>query len=171
MKRRINLSEVTVKEPIKVDTEIQPSILELPEGEVIPASPFKLHVEVRKKSVGYEVSGRIEGEVELRCSRCLKRFSERINKDFCYEIMPTSELTGGEIKKGDLDVKFSDESILDLAEVVQEQILLNLPVKPICGEECREVSFSVGEAPVESSGDDRWSKLKELRDKLREKEK
>ncbi|MEO2082907.1 MAG: YceD family protein [Desulfurobacteriaceae bacterium] len=171
MKRRINLSEVTAKEPIKVDTEIQPSILELPEGEAIPASPFKLHVEVRKKSVGYEVSGKIEGEVELSCSRCLKRFKERIDKDFRYEIMPTSELTGGEIKKGDLDIKFSDEGVLDLAEVVQEQILLSLPVKPICSEECEEVSFSVGEVPVGGGRDARWSKLKELRDKLREKEK
>ena len=43
--------------------------------------------------------------------------------------MPTSEIAGGEIKSSDLDVKFSDENFLDLAEVVKEQILLNLPVK------------------------------------------
>ena len=128
MKRRINLNEVTEKEPIKVDTEIQPAILELPEEEVVSSTPFKLHIEVYRKPVGYDIYGRIEGEVELVCSRCNKKFKEKIKKSFYYQLMPTSEISGGEIKAADLDIKFSDNDVLDLAEVVKEQILLNLPV-------------------------------------------
>jgi len=175
MKRRINLSEITQREPMKVDTEIQPSIMDLPEEEIISSTPFKLHIEVYKKPVGYDVYGKIEGEVELLCSRCNKKFKEKLSKSFYYQLMPTSEIAGGEIKSSDLDVKFSDENFLDLAEVVKEQILLNLPVKPLCSEVCEYSTFAVGEKPAKvveepKEVDRRWEKLKALRDKLKEKE-
>ncbi len=162
MKRKINLSEVTAREPIKVDTEIQPSIMKLPEEEISSASPFKLHIEVYKKPVGYDIYGRIDGEVELTCSRCNKKFKERLKKEFYYKILPTSEITGGEIKASDLDVKFSDSEILDLAEVVEEQILLNLPVKPLCDELCSIEDYKNESNTVDS----RWEKLKEFKNKL-----
>jgi len=172
MKRRINLNEVTQREPIKVDTEIQPSILELPKEEVVSSTPFKLHIEVYKKPVGYDIYGKIEGEVELICSRCNRKFKEKIKKNFYYQLMPTSEISGGEIKAADLDIKFSDNDILDLAEVVKEQILLNLPIKPLCDELCEVPGLSVEKEEVtEKETDKRWEKLKALRDKLKEKEK
>jgi len=175
MKRRVNLSEITYREPMKVDTEIQPSIMELPEEEVSKASPFRLKVEISKKPIGYQVKGSVEGEVELTCSRCLKKFSHRIKKEFDYKLMPTSHIGGGQIKAGELDIKFTDESTLDLAEVAQEQIVLELPVKPLCSEECGEVSYTEGEfeeeVKEEKRVDGRWEKLKELQNKLREKEK
>ena len=172
MKRRINLNEVTQREPIKVDTEIQPAILELPEEEVVSSTPFKLHIEVYRKPVGYDVYGKIEGEVELVCGRCNKKFKEKIKKNFYYQLMPASEISGGEIKAADLDIKFSDNDVLDLAEVVKEQILLNLPVKPLCNELCEVPEISVDkEEVIEKKVDKRWEKLKELRDKLKEKEK
>jgi len=167
MKRRINLNEVTAKEPIRVETEIQPKLLELPKEEVSSATPFKLRIEVYKRPIGYGVKGRIEGEVELTCSRCNRKFVERMDRDFAFRLMPTSEITGGEIKSSDLDIKFSDEEILDLVEVVREQILLNLPVKPLCDEECELPSFEDWNEG-ESKG---WEKLKALKNKLKEKEK
>ncbi len=162
MKRKINLSEVTAKEPIKVDTEIQPSIMKLPEEEISSATPFKLHIEVYKEPIGYDVYGKMDGEVELTCSRCNRKFRERLKKEFHYKILPTSEISGGEIKASELDVKFSDSDILDLAEVVEEQILLNLPVKPLCDELCSIESFESRSEPK----DKRWEKLKELKNKL-----
>jgi uncharacterized protein len=167
MKRRINLSEITAKEPIKVETEIQPKLLELPEEEVSSASSFKLFIEVYKRPVGYGVKGRIEGEVELTCSRCNKKFMERIDRDFSFRLMPTSEITGGEIRSSDLDIKFSDEEILDLVEVVREQILLNLPVKPLCDEKCEIPTYK----EWDEKENEQWEKLRAFKNKLKEKEK
>jgi len=149
--------------------------MDLPEEEIISSTPFKLRIEVYKKPVGYDVYGKIEGEIELLCSRCNKKFKEKLNKSFYYQLMPTSEIAGGEIKSSDLDIKFSDENFLDLAEVVKEQILLNLPVKPLCSETCEYSTFEVGEKPETfeeetQEVDRRWEKLKALRDKLKRKE-
>jgi uncharacterized protein len=89
--------------------------------------------------------------------------------------MPTSHIGGGQIKASELDIKFTDENTLDLAEVAQEQIVLELPVKPLCSEECGEVSYTEGEfeeeVREEKEVDRRWEKLKELQNKLKEKEK
>lgn len=168
MEKIISLSEVTQRKPIKVDTEIQPSMVNLPREEVASTTPFNLHIELYKKPIGYDVYGRIEGRIELICSRCNRKFEERMEKSFYYQLMPTSEMSDGEIKSGGLDVKFSDSNILDLAEVVEEQILLNLPQKPLCSEECK-VPYSALEE--EQKFDKRLKKLKALRDKLKEKEK
>ena len=168
MKRKVNLNEITAKEPLKVKTEIQPSVMNLPEEEVSKASPFKLEVEIQKKPVGYQVKGHISGDVELTCSRCMKKFTHHVEQDFDYKLMPTSEISGGEIKGSDLDIKFSDETVIDLAEVTEEQILLNLPVKPVCSEECEEVHYREwDEEREEKQVDRRWEKLKELQNKLK----
>jgi len=168
MKRRVNLSEITTKEPLKVKTEIQPSVMNLPKEEISNASPFKLEVEIQKKLTGYQVKGHITGDLELTCSRCLKKFKHHVEQDFDYKLLPTSEISGGEIKGSDLDIKFSDENVLDLAEVVEEQIVLNLPVKPICSEECKEVYYREWKEEEESrEPDKRWEKLKELKNKLK----
>jgi len=168
MKRKINLNEVTAKEPVKVDTEINSSIMNLPKEEVSNSSTFKLHIEVTKKPIGYGLKGNVKGEVELTCSRCNKKFMYQIDRDFEYKLLPTAEITGGEIKSSELDVKFSDSDILDLAEVVEEQIILDLPVKPLCDDNCQvpwEESSDESDSSKEVK-DKRWEKLKALKDKL-----
>jgi len=168
-KRYVNLREITVKEPLKVDTEFGEKVLDLPEEEVVKSSPFRLHVEINKRAVGYTVKGNIKGTLTLRCSRCDREFNENMDVDFSYDLMPTSEITEGQIKHGELDVKFLDEDILDLSDVVREQIFLNLPVKPLCDEKCEVVEYR--EFKDKQDTDDRWSKLKELKEKLERKEK
>jgi len=56
VKRKVNLSEITSKEPLKVKTTIQPSVMNLPKEEVSNSSPFELEVEITKKAVGYQLA-------------------------------------------------------------------------------------------------------------------
>ncbi len=167
MKRFVNLNEVTVKEPLRLETKITQRILDLPAEDFEGATPFWVRLFIRRLAIGFEVSGKISGRVTLRCSRCDEPYEEKIERDFTFQLVPTSQITDGQIKHGELDRKFSDEQFLDVAEVVREQILLSVPMKPLCGREsCKRVSF------VEwgDEKDQRWSKLKELRDKLLRKE-
>ncbi len=168
MKRYVNLREITVKEPLKVDTEFSESVVDLPEDEVVRSTPFSLHVEIYKRAIGYNVRGHIKGSVTLRCSRCDEEYQEQIDKDFSFNLLPTSEITEGQIKRGELDVKFSDEDVVDLSEVVREQIFLNLPVKPLCSETCEVEGYREWNSEEK---DTRWDKLKELKEKLDRKEK
>ncbi len=168
-KRYVNLQEITVKEPLKVDTEFSDKMLSLPKEEVVASSPFKLYIEISKRAVGYNAKGDVRGSLTLRCGRCDREFFKRLNIEFSYDIMPTSEITEGRINKAELDVKFSDEDVLDLLDVVREQIFLNLPFKPLCDDNCKGIEC--GEIENTENVDDRWNKLKELKEKLERKEK
>ncbi len=165
MKRFINLNEVTEKEPLEVKATVSPSVMELPEAEIKSSTPFTVELKIQKAAVGYKISGKISGTVKLLCSRCLREIDERIEKEFSYRLLPTSHIGKGMISQRELDVKFSDSQVIDLAEVAREQILLTIPVKPLCDELC---SLPVEEQ--ETLKDKRWEKLELLKEKLKDKE-
>ena len=143
--KRVNLKEITSKTPLKLDFEIQPSLVELPEEVAKIVSPLTVQVEIFKSAMGYTIRGFIEGEFEFVCSRCAKTFRENIRKEFSYELLPTSLVGSGEVKFSELEVDFSDSEFLDIVEVVRGQLLLDLPVKQLCSEDCEVPEVKINE--------------------------
>lgn len=95
---------------------------------------------VWKRGSGYRLSGRIAGELELDCSRCLDpcRLDAGIDVDLLY--LPASENRGaGEVRieEEDLTTAFYRDERIDLVHLVQEQFQLALPMKPLCRADCR----------------------------------
>ena len=106
-----------------------------------------LDVRVSKGGSDYRVSGRIEGELELDCSRCLEpfRLDAGIDVDLLY--LPASENLGdGEVRieEEDLSTAFYRDEQIDLKHLVQEQFQLALPMKPLCNPECRGLCVVCG---------------------------
>jgi uncharacterized protein len=75
-------------------------------------------------------------------------------------------------------VGYYDADRLDLGEAVREQILLGLPLKPLCREDCQGLCPRCGKdrnlgpcgcAPEEEPGDSRLEPLRRLIDKDRNK--
>ena len=100
----------------------------------------KVFVYLRK--VGREIflKGDIKTIIELECSRCLEPYEFPVNDHFELTLEPYSEyLTDEEteLKKDELDIEFYKEDIIDLTELVREQILLAIPMIPLCSEECK----------------------------------
>ena len=95
---------------------------------------------VSKSGSDYRLSGRVAGELELECSRCLEpcRLDAGIDVDLLY--VPASENRGdGEVRieEDDLSTAFYRDERIDLAHLVQEQFQLALPMKPLCRADCR----------------------------------
>lgn len=86
------------------------------------------------------VEGSVQISASLVCSRCLGDFPWSMDIAFKEEYTPSEglsregehELTGGE-----LDLGFYANDELDIEELVEEQVLLSMPMKPLCREECR----------------------------------
>ena len=52
--------------------------------------------------------------------------------------MPKRELNAGaELEEEDLDLSFYEGEEIDLSPLVQEQIILALPTRPLCRESCK----------------------------------
>jgi uncharacterized protein len=60
---------------------------------------------------------------------------------------PVEELRGEEkheVREDELDMGFYRDDELDIQDLVAEQILLNVPMKPLCSESCRGICPKCG---------------------------
>ena len=85
------------------------------------------------------VGGSLQTSVELRCDRCLGPAPMPVNVDFVANFVragdPVAEAR--ELHDEDLEVSVYDGDSVDLDEIVREQILLALPARQLCRDDCR----------------------------------
>jgi uncharacterized protein len=85
--------------------------------------------------------------VELQCSRCLRNFPRDIDMNIHVVYHPVEELRGEEkheVREDELDMGFYSDDELNIQDLVVEQILLNVPMKPLCSESCRGICPKCG---------------------------
>lgn len=120
-----------------LDIEVE----ETPEVEnVTILKPFKLIIRVEKRGKEVFIKGMTQGEVELSCSRCLKNFNMPIKSLFSITYHPIEELNRDELvelKRDEMDVDFYREGVIDTESIIRDQIMLNIPMKPLCSESCK----------------------------------
>lgn len=86
------------------------------------------------------VRGRLEGELGLACGRCLEPFSLPVETDFDLLLVPAPQAAGPEeeeLSAQELDLDFYSGETVDLEAIVREQIILMVPLKPLCQEDCQ----------------------------------
>lgn len=101
--------------------------------------PRQLDVQVTYYRSGADLffHGRIGGTVEGFCSRCLKDYSFPLKKEFDFILAPgTRSPKSKELNQEEMGLSFYSEKEIDLTPFVREQVLLALPTRPLCGEDC-----------------------------------
>lgn len=113
-------------------------------GEVGFDAPVAVRVRVIRVGELFEVEGQLQSAVRLDCGRCLKEFVAPLLSTFALtyartlpEIEVEDEDAEVELTAEDLGMTLLDGDEIDLHEAVQEQVLLALPFRPLCSEECR----------------------------------
>ena len=118
------------------------------------------------------VNGHIDARAQVECDRCLQPVELPVNTDFAldyisgaeYESTPAAELT-----EADLSLSVFDGETIDINEIVKEQILLTVPARTLCREDCKGIcpecgiDRNTGECScVTDNTDPRWAALKNL---------
>jgi len=83
-------------------------------------------------------SGRFEGTLEGYCSRCLKTYSFPLEKDFDFVL--TAEPFSSKSKVlswEDMGLSYHAAEEINLSPLIREQVLLALPMRPLCNDNCR----------------------------------
>ncbi|MFA5353258.1 MAG: DUF177 domain-containing protein [Thermodesulfovibrionales bacterium] len=134
-------------------SEIPEEGLEIEEQEEIGfeaidlVSPISLSLSVRKAEKEVFLHGSIRGDVRLQCSRCLQGFTMTIESPVDVVYRPTEEIAQEEahqLRDDELETGFYREDTLDTDEVAREQLLLNIPMKPLCSAECKGICPQCG---------------------------
>lgn len=94
------------------------------------------------------IRGRLDGYLGLSCSRCLEPLSLPVAADFDLLLAPAPPGRGSEeseeLSARQLDLDFYSGDTVDLETLVREQIILMVPLKPLCRENCRGLCQSCG---------------------------
>ena len=103
-------------------------------------APVQVDFEIHKDKDTFRLAGSARTELELGCSRCLEPFRMPVDAAFDLRYHPASAMATdaeAEIEEDDLETSYYRDDQIDLNELLREQFYLVLPMKPLCGEECR----------------------------------
>lgn len=109
--------------------------------------PVKASLKISKVGSELLINGRVTGNVELECSLCLKNFAKELDGNIEVVYHPIEELTAEdrhEVKDVELDLDFYKDNELDIAELIKEQVILSIPMKPLCSEACKGICSQCG---------------------------
>ncbi|HEY0401671.1 MAG TPA: DUF177 domain-containing protein, partial [Blastococcus sp.] len=104
-----------------------------------------VHLRLRLESVmeGVLVTGELDVPVTGSCARCLEPIEDTLHLDvqelYAYE-GSTTEATSEED-----EVRRIDGDYLDLAPLVRDTVVLNLPLAPVCSEDCAGLCVDCGQ--------------------------
>jgi uncharacterized protein len=88
------------------------------------------------------VRGRLQGRLHLACSRCLEEFDAPVEGDFDLLLVPGPQPVRGEgeeLSVSDLDLDYYTGEVVELEAILREQIILMVPLKPLCTEDCKGI--------------------------------
>jgi len=94
------------------------------------------------------VDGTVETSIRFKCSSCTKEFSRLFAADYDLFYAPQPQWSSGdnemELKYEDMEVAFYDGVLFDVDLMVLEQIELAMPMRFICGENCKGLCYICG---------------------------
>lgn len=110
-------------------------------------SPAYASLRVDKQGSEVIITGIANAETEQQCSRCLKVFSMNIKSDIDIVYRPVIDINKDEhyeLKSDELDTGFYKNDALDIDDLLKEQLLLNVPMKPLCSTGCKGLCLKCG---------------------------
>ena len=100
---------------------------------------FSGAAQVGRTPQGLILTGAFEGNTDLECVRCLKSYSHHLIWNFT-ELYSFSHKAVSET-----DLIIPEDAQIDLAEMLREYALLEVPIKPICKPDCKGLCIECGQ--------------------------
>jgi uncharacterized protein len=129
----------------------------------------------QRKGRRVQVAGTVETEVEVNCDRCLAPHVVPLRAEFDVSYEPAAAVAEdehAELHEEDLAASVYEGESLDVDELTREQILLALPARSLCREECKGLCPTCGQdlnaqtcACEQKEIDPRWAGLAAIKNR------
>jgi uncharacterized protein len=122
------------------------------------------------------IRGRLTTSLESNCARCLDALTEDVKREFDLLYRPLGADAGRDeisVTDAEAEISYYEGKGILLDDVIREQILLTVPLKVTCREDCKGLCPHCGKnlnqeqcscAVIQE--EPRWAALKEIRGKL-----
>lgn len=144
----------------------------------IKADGFEAALRAQLTDSTVHVVGELSVTADYQCGRCLQAREHQVETEVDFVLMSRRDWSNayeGEeeiaLSPEDLDVSYYEGEVIDLAPLIREAVLLELPTFPHCPEEMRQACDEAYEAVVgeetqeeleDAKIDLRWGPLKDL---------
>lgn len=153
-----------------------PEEVELEDEGARLVAPAEVRVDASLKGEEVRVRGKIATEVELLCDRCATPQRAPLEVEFDTRFIPQSKAAGEtdnvELLTEDMGLAAYEGDSVDLDELVREQLLLALPSRNLCREDCKGLcqkcgaNLNAGQCSCEQGETDpRWAALAEFKNR------
>lgn len=170
--------------PLDFDEEYSPGAIDLT-PDFHPRSP--LHAVGRAQLIeehhgkhqlikDIRLTGELSTTLDSACARCLEPVVQEVKRKFDLLYRPLGVDAGREelsVTGAEAEISYYQGEGLLLEDAVREQVLLDLPLRVICREDCKGLCPHCGKnlnleqcSCAEPMEDPRWSALKDIRSKL-----
>ncbi len=148
---------------------------QVPQGvRIDPAVTGRL--QVQKSGEEIVLVARVSAQVSLQCARCLEwvTTSKEVDVHLVVRSGMPSLPPEYEMEASDADEMVAEGSELDVGKIILQELLLELPMKPLCREDCPGFCPVCGgrsgegecRCADEGPADSRWAALEKLKEKL-----
>jgi len=170
--------------PLEFAEEFQPDVIDL-DGEARLRGSVKAsgRAEVVEEHHGkhqvikdIRLRGRLSAGLELQCARCLEPLHQDVKRDFELLYRPLGADAGRDelsVTDAEAEIGYYQGDGLLLEDALREQVLLALPLKVTCREDCKGLCPQCGKnlnqeqcSCSTEEEDPRWAALKDVRDRL-----
>ncbi|MGB2697639.1 MAG: DUF177 domain-containing protein [Candidatus Zixiibacteriota bacterium] len=132
------------------------------------SKPALVELTLRRNGDSYYCSGEAKTEVRLECSRCLEPYSPTLKAKFDFFVRVEKDRIQIEYQDQAEPLVFPGNQFFSVDSLIEEAILLSLPLKPLCSEDCKglcpvcgaNLNISTCQCKKEKP-DPRWDKLKD----------
>jgi uncharacterized protein len=118
------------------------------------------------------LNGHLSARAQVDCDRCLEAIEVPVHTEFFLQYVTAKDyesLHAAELEESDLALSIFDGEAIDIDEIVREQLLLAVPTRALCREDCKGfcpvcgVDRNLKECSCQTADSDpRWAGLKQL---------
>jgi uncharacterized protein len=155
---------------------VEPEALGAPE--LLALSPISCRGRIVYADPSFLLRARLAYEQTLSCMRCLKPIVLPTEAEVELTLLVDGDGSNAaelELEESDIGLLHLDDEVLRTEPMVAEQVQLNIPMKPLCREDCRGLcavcgtDLNAGACDcAEPAADPRWAALAAIKSRLDE---
>ena len=164
--------EQVADEPFHWQESPSISVDSLGRSELLGVGGISWSGRVVRDLAGYRLEARLSYEQTLTCNRCLEPLTMAVDEEIELAIDTSGSepmLGEHELRANDLKTLFVEGGQLDTTPILMEQLQLNIPMKPLCREDCAGLCPQCGAdrnrtpCACTPEADPRWQALEQWR--------
>lgn len=107
--------------------------------------PVSISLDVKNTGRVLNFAGSIQGDTVLICSRCLENYPYHLNAGFEEKFVHASDVSAAaEEGQNTEEMHVFDGNSIKLDDIIGESIILNIPMKQVCSENCQGLCSTCG---------------------------